>query len=276
MQKEYRACPVMPILSVTALYTFSHRRFEAGYSFAGESHAFPEAVLVTEGRAGITAGSDVFILSRGDMILHPAQEFHKLWSDGSPFSVVVVSFGTREDFLPKTRVLSLGDAGVERLLSIYGDASRAFDLDTVHVAGVAKGKEVEAAEAVKRLEQFLLPFAAGGDDKSPVYSGRGASNFKAVLRVMEAHLSEKLSVERLATLAHMSVPTMEKTVHRFTGYGASAYYNILRMREADRYLAAGHTVKEAAAAIGFKSQNYFSAAYKKWAGHPPSEKGILS
>lgn len=275
MQKEYRACPVAPILSITALYTFSHRRFEAGYSFPGESHAFSEAVLVTEGRAGITAGNDVFILTRGDVILHPAQEFHKLWSDGNAFSVAVVSFGTREEFIPRARVLSLGDAGAERLLSIYGDASRAFDLDTVHVTGVAKGKEVDAAEVVKRLEHFLLPFAAGGDSESPIYSGRGASNFRAVLRVMEAHLREKLSVERLATLAHMSVPSMEKTVHRFTGCGASAYYNILRMREADRYLARGHTVKEAAAAIGFKSQNYFSAAYKKWAGHPPSEKGTI-
>ena len=276
MQKEYKACPVAPILSITALYTFSYRHFAAGYTFSGESHAFSEAVLITEGRAGITAGSDVFILSRGDLILHPAQEFHKLWSDGSPFSVIVFSFRTQAEFLPKTRILSLGDAGVETLLALYRRAQDVFTLENVHVTGARAGKEIEASETVKHLECFLLPFAAGKDGHSPVYSGRGAVNFKAVLTVMEKHLSEKLSVADLATLAHMSIPTMEKTVHRFTGYGAAAYYNILRMREADRLLSLGYTVKEAAAAIGFKTQNYFSAAYKKWAGYPPSEKGSTS
>ena len=74
----YRACPVGSALTIEALYTFSCRRFPDGYTFKGETHDFAEAVCVTDGKAGITAGKNVCVLSAGQMILHPPGEFHAI------------------------------------------------------------------------------------------------------------------------------------------------------------------------------------------------------
>ena len=64
----YRECPVRNALAIDSLYTFSRRRFPEGYSFKGETHDFAEVVCVTAGKAGITAGKNVYVLSAGQMI----------------------------------------------------------------------------------------------------------------------------------------------------------------------------------------------------------------
>ena len=74
----------------------------------------------------------------------------------------------------------------------------------------------------------------------------------------------------------MSVPSLEKTVRRYSGCGAMSYYNELRMQKAAELLSEGSSVKETALSLGFSNQNYFSTSFKKWSGKAPSEiKGVI-
>ena len=153
---------------------------------------------------------------------------------------------------------------------IFRAAERAFVLENNNVERVREGMEAEAAAVVKKLELFLLSALSEDNAVSSEYTGRSAENYIRILSVMESRLGAALTAGELARLCSMSVPALEKTVFRYSGCGAMAYYNGLRMQKAVELLSAGASVKETALSLGFSNQNYFSATFKKWSGRAPS------
>ena len=267
----YRECPVRNALAIDSLYTFSRRRFPEGYSFKGETHDFAEVVCVTAGKAGITAGKNVYVLSAGQMILHIPGEFHAIWSDcGTEPETIIFSF--RASVLPElpTRVFTLPPERVGELQSIFRAAENAFVLEGNNVERIREGNETAASAVVKRLELFLLAALSGRNAANPEYVSRSAENYIRILSVMEERIGDSLDAETLARLCNLSVPALEKTVRRYSGCGAMAHYNALRMQRAAELLTDGFSVKETALSLGFSNQNYFSACFKKWSGKAPS------
>ncbi len=268
----YRECPVKNALGITSLFTFSHRVFSSSYSFKGESHDFAEAVCVTSGKVGVTADKNVYVLSAGQMILHRPGEFHTIWSDcGTEPQTVIFSF--RAETFPELAqsVYELSPERIAEILRIYRAAEQAFVLENNNVERVREGMEAHASAVVKRLELFLLSVLSESAAVRSEYAGRSAENYSRILSVMTSRLGESLTAGRLAQLCNMSVPALEKTVRRYSGRGAIACYNALRMQKAAELLSGGMSVKETALSLGFSNQNYFSAGFKKWSGRAPSQ-----
>lgn len=163
----YRACPVRNALNIEALYTFSCRRFPDGYSFKGETHDFAEAVCVTDGKAGITAGKNVYVLSAGQMILHPPGEFHAIWSDGGAEPETVI-FSFRSASLPElaTRVYTLSPERISEIKSVYRAAENAFVLSGNDVAGIREGRNTEAS-ARRQAAGIVSPLRPLGAQRRP-------------------------------------------------------------------------------------------------------------
>ena len=105
--------------------------------------------------------------------------------------------------------------------------------------------------------------------ESPL-SAHSADLFSRILGVMEKNIYEKISVNELAKACNISVPTLEKTVYKYLGYGAMNHYNTLKMNRAQSMLLSGMSVKEVSLTLGFSNQNYFSERFKKHYGYPPS------
>lgn len=266
----YRECPVKDILKIRSLFTFFKRKFSCNFVFKGESHDFTEVVCVTDGKVGITADKKVYVLSAGQMIVHLPNEFHAIWSDcGTEPEAVIFSF--RAELPPIARhVYELTPERVSEIKSIFRAAQKAFVLENNNVERIREGMEAEAAAVVKRTELFLLSVITADNSVNSEYKGRSAENYIRILSVMEDRLSDALTAEKLASLCNMSIPSLEKTVFRYSGCGAMAYYNALRMQRATELLASGMSVKETALSLGFSNQNYFSASFKKWSGYAPS------
>lgn len=268
----YPECPVKNVLALSSLFTFSNRRFPNGYTFKGESHDFTEVVCVTDGKAGITAEKNVYVLSAGQMIVHLPGEFHKIWSDcGTEPETVIFSF--RATAFPdiEPRVYTLSPEKVSEIKSIYRAAEKAFEIKNNCVKRAREGMESEASAVIKRLELFLLSVLSADNAANSEYGSRSAENYFRILSVMESRLSEALTAGELAAFCNMSIPSLEKTVRRYSGCGAMTYYNSLRMQKSAELLAGGASVKETALSLGFANQNYFSACFKKWSGRAPSE-----
>ena len=70
-----------PILEITALNTFFHFHFAAGYVFPGERHPFWEMVCVLGGQVDIGADEQVHVLGAGDVIFHRPNEVHSIWAN---------------------------------------------------------------------------------------------------------------------------------------------------------------------------------------------------
>ena len=266
----FRECPVREKISIQSLFTFSKRTFSIDYTFQGESHDFYEVVCVLDGKAGITAGKEVYTLSAGQMIVHPPAEFHAIWSDyGTSPEILIFSF--RAENFPKTenRVFALLPELPEEIRAIYRVAERAFVLDGVNVEETRS--ETDAEIVIKRLEIFLLTVLRNNDGSVKIMQSRSAENYCHIVSVMENNLGMRYTTEGLANACNMSVPALEKTVLKYAGCGAMNYFNELKMRKATELLKSGKSVKEVALSLGYSDQNYFSLRYKKWSGLSPSK-----
>lgn len=269
----YAECPIAEVIRLNSLFTFFRRTFSVGFSFKGERHDFYEAVAVLNGKVGVTADKQIRILSAGQMILHPPGEFHTIWSDcGGEPEILIVSFGAERFPAIGRSVYGLSPNQITELKSIFRSAQQAFELDGINVKRVVSGKEREANGVLKRLELFFLTAVSADAPADGETPGRGAENYYRILSVMEQSLGKPLTVGEIAGECGLSVPTVEKTVYRYSGCGAMSYFNEMRMKRAEELLARGASVKEVALTLGFSNQNYFSLRYKKWSGHAPSVK----
>ena len=81
-----------------------------------------------------------------------------------------------------------------------------------------------------------------------------------------------MCAEEIAAECGMSVSTLQKLFCRYTGMGMMKYYERVKMQYAGNLLDNGYLVKEVAFALGYKDQNYFSTAYKRYYGNSPAER----
>ena len=270
----YGECPIQETVRLSSLFTFFRKTYSLDFTFQGESHDFYEVVCVLDGKAGITAGKNVYTLSAGQMILYPPAQFHAIWSDyGSSPEILIFSFRAEKFPEIQDRIYALTPEQIEEIKSVYSAAERAFVLDDINVKRVRS--QAEAEKVVRRLEIFLLSVLDTGNGRAEQAYSRSGENYYHIVSVMERNLEEEMTADSLAKQCGMSVPALEKTVKKYTGHGAMKYYNELKMRKATELLKDGKSVKEVALSLGFSDQNYFSLRYKKWAGVPPSAVGMI-
>ena len=270
----YGECPIQETVRLRSLFTFFRKTYSLDFTFQGESHDFYEVVCVLDGKAGITAGKNVYTLSAGQMILYPPAEFHAIWSDyGSSPEILIFSFRAEKFPEIQDRIYALMREQIEEIKALYFAAERAFVLEDINVKRVRS--QAEAEKIVRRLEIFLLSVLDTGNGRTEKLNSRSGENYYHIVSVMEKNLEREMAADELAKQCGMSVPALEKTVKKYTGHGAMKYYNELKMRKATELLKDGKSVKEVALSLGFSDQNYFSLRYKKWAGVPPSTVGKI-
>ena len=224
---------------------------------------------MVSGSVGITAGKDIFTLSKGEMTFHPPGEFHAIRDEGESSPTVIV-FSFDANYFPSVngKIFMLTDEQFSYINEIYDTISESVSKDNE----IIPGKETGLALAIKKTEIFLLSTMCRSSDYS-TDARQGSLMFSKILSVMERELSSALNVTKMAELCQTSVPNLEKTVYKYLGYGAMAHYNSLRLQKAHELLMNGKSVKEASLSLGFSNQNYFSARFKKQYGYPPSAVG---
>lgn len=92
-----------------------------------------------------------------------------------------------------------------------------------------------------------------------------------ILRFVEEHLHESVSVRDAAVVTGQSVSTVSHQLKRATGKTFTRHLNEARIRRAEEYLrqSPGLSVQDAAARVGFNDPFYFSRVYRKLRGFPP-------
>ena len=266
----YKECHIPPTFSINSLFTFSKQSFSKDFVSKGEAHNFMEVVCVLEGKVGITADKNVYMLSKGQMIIHPPQEFHAIWStDGTTPEAIFFSF--RANGFPNLskRIFALKIEDIAYIRALQSEASSAFNIK-IHSISMKEGQEKRASIIAKKLEIFLLKAFSSEMSEKPEYIGKSAENYVKILSVMQDNLEKPLSTKELAVLCNMSVPSMEKTIFRYLGCGVIACFNAMKIQSAKDMLSLGKSVKETALSLGFSNQNYFSSKFKSAVGVSPS------
>lgn len=270
-----KGCKINNILSISKLHSFFRKTFQKGYVFKGECHDFYEVVCVVNGKVGITSGKKIYELSEGEMTLHTPGEFHAIREENNENpTVIIFSFSAISFPKIKENVFCLTQESLVEIEQIYLGICKCVnkvDSDDSMIYSLITGKEIELSILVKRLELLLLKaFQTAVVEKECALKPTSEA-FYNILSVMEANLDVSLSVSEIANQCRISVPTLEKTVNKYLGYGAITHYNVMKMQKAKTMLIEGKSVKDTALSLGFSNQNYFSARFKKHFGCAPSK-----
>lgn len=259
---------VSDTLRLQGLYTAFTIPIGERYHFVGERHDFWELVIVTDGEVGVTAGEETSVLQKGEAILHPPMEFHRLWYAGSiPAQILIFTFSAENMPQLPDRQFVLPDVQVAvRLLEKF---QQVFVIEEGYMRSVRQ-PGLPCQSALKELELFLLELLSGRRRVNVPVTSRSAENYMRLVRCLEGNIHRNLSVEEIAGMCNMSTVNAKQTFARYAGMGIHNYFNRLKIEKGRAMLREGCSVQETAAALGFSSPNYFSTTFKRITGKSPT------
>lgn len=146
-----------------------------------------------------------------------------------------------------------------------GTAAMDMMLETIAAAhGQALAKAVSDQLIHERIRAASDP--QRGDDPALM----GHPLVARVVRIMQANLSEPLTLEEVAELAGLDRRRIERLFQAVLGHAPAWHYRDLRLRHGlDLVRQQGQTIKAAALACGYSSQAVFSRACKQHFGEAP-------
>ncbi|MBQ8740397.1 MAG: helix-turn-helix transcriptional regulator [Clostridia bacterium] len=266
-------------IKIDKLYTLFKMHFEKGYHFLGEMHDFWECMYVLDGSMCISADDRVHNLSKGEIIVLKPFELHKFnVEDPSGVTLLIFSF-------------SLCGAICSNLQSAYhlDKRTRSIIRDFLEYIELEMEKRTENNKDEyywNILPQFqtddiflqtitlficriILSFSSGTSTLAK-YKTYETELFKRALIIMNENIAEQLSVNELADRLNISVSSLKRLFDKYAGMSVHKYFLTLKIKTATLFLKSGMSVNEVSESLGFSSQGYFSATYKRETGNNPS------
>ena len=273
MKKTMKGCVVDKCIRLTSVFTIFEAIYQEDYYFGGETHDFWEFVCVLDGVLGVTAGEDVFLLERGQAVLHKPMEFHRLLAERKTRPhIAVISFAA--DVMPdmKERRFALKEEELDTLSKLMQARDDIFEVEQgLLIHKIKAGAEIEAHRYVAQFEMLLLNALQENTSTVLPYVSSGAENYRKIVQILEEHLEERLTLRKVAELCQMSEAAVKKTFSRYAGIGLMTYFNQIKIRRAIRLLEEGKSVSQTAQMLGFADQNYFSTVFKRVTGSAPTK-----
>ena len=257
--------------SISAFYSFFEAIYDTNYRTDGEIHNFWEIVCVIDGRLGVTADKDVYILEDGQAIIHKPMEFHNVWSENSCPKIIILTF---EGTLPKLnkRIFKMSEHTKNAIRSLSSDALKIFDFDDdigIFITGIKKGQEVLAEKFLKKCELFILSLLSEVDESPTQIAEGSAKSYMNIASFLSENIDKNLCIYDISKALNMSESNIKKIFKKYSGLGIINYFNTIKIKKAQSLLKGGMSVREAAEKVGFSDQNYFSTVFKRITGVSP-------
>jgi len=136
-------------------------------------------------------------------------------------------------------------------------------------SGIPGSRAVLAALGVEICHSLIRAIIKTPVVKSPVEERVEVGR---VIEHIHSNLDEKLIVEGLASIAHLSSSHFARVFRKETGKAPMEYVNELRLERAKKMLLAGdRSITEIAVSCGFGSPSYLSSCFQKEYKMTPSE-----
>ena len=134
------------------------------------------------------------------------------------------------------------------------------------------GKDLQDIAISARMLSILTKIFAICQDASGTSGGKDGQA-RDIIRYINEHLKEPLTLEGLAGTFYMSKNHLTSIFKRATGTTVARYILYKRMAVVRGELSAGIPAAEAASNAGFGDYSSFFRAYKKMFGCAPTDKG---
>ena len=266
---------------IRRLCTVHYFEFSKNYFFVGEKHDFWELVYVDKGEILATAGDREFPLRQGEALFHCPDEWHNIRANGTvAANVMIVTFvctGAAMDRFVGAK-LPLTDAEKKLLSGILSESHDAFSspLDDpndnqLRLADDAPFGSQQMIGAY--LTQLLISLSRRPAAKPVPEPKFGSATRLAEIRdYMLQHLSEKMTLSRLADAFHVSQSYLKKLFADAVQCGAMHYFLGLRAERAKELLReSDRNISQLAEELGYENVYYFSSQFRRFTGMSPTE-----
>lgn len=277
--KQHVFTPV-ELLKITELFSFFQIHYDKTYRFLGESHNFWECLFVTDGSVCVSADERVYNLHKGELIFHKPLEFHKFYIDSEEGAGILVFSFTMEGplcdyFRDKVFRLSYQQKNILSAMTAYIKSKMKdhplpadFNIHQAYLYPFWKS-DTYSQMLISYLYQLFLSLADAADE-SEVSDTADARILKLAVDYMNDHIYGSACVFDIASFCNISEAGLKRIFQKYAGIGVHKYFLQLKIKKATELLQRGFSVNEAAEKLGFGSQSYFSAAYKRETGISPS------
>jgi len=242
-------------------------------------HEFTELVIIYDGKGLHTTGENNPVeLSRGSIIVIPKGVYHQYLDES--LSLVNIIFETDLLPLPLLDVYAIpyfnmifkGNPESPEIFKITEDELQEVlslsDKLEKELAECAPGCQFAATALFMQIVIFLAR-AIGGKVENTRSPHIGISK---TIEYFHKHFTEKISIEKLAESAGMSMSSLLRHFKRINGSSPKEYLLKLRVNYACELLDTTRlSIDEIAFKSGFNDSNYFSREFKKLTDTTPSK-----
>lgn len=238
------------------------------YAFARHWHDYYVIGLVEAGAQSFWCRNTTYTTPPGGLILlnpgdpHTGEAaipagfaYRALYPTLNHMAQAMAEFG-RPSWLPRFPALRIDDAGLAaQVRAVQG----------------AIGAEAAPIERESRWLALLTTLVQRYGSDRLTLPAAGAEP-RAVARArayIEAHYAERVTLAALAAEAGLSPFHMVRVFRRAAGVPPHVYLDSVRIRHAQRLLAAGTALAEVAYATGFSSQSHFTSRFRQIIGVTP-------
>lgn len=226
-------------------------------------HENIEILYFLEGEADIYCDDHSFTVKKGEIVVFQSGCLHAVAAEDALYECLIVDRGLCLSAGVDTGMLHFKDhIADDTLVTLYKKVANEVG------KGEPKYRTLAVRGAVLSLMAYLCrQYAARKEEKSRTDLG-----IEKAIRYIKEHLSEVITIDRLASLAGFSKYYFVREFKRVTSYTVVAYVNLARIERSKELLAQGEmTVGEIAATCGYNNLSYFSKTFRAHTGLAPSE-----
>lgn len=242
--------------------------------FKMHTHDCCEIYLFLKGKGVFHIEGSAYSLHSGDLLLMRQAEAHYIEVDPQqPYERSAIHF--REELLrsfdAKGTLLSpflAREAGKGNLFRAGDFGSGAYRLFWENMARESRDPRLQL---LTNLLPLLYELYHTTEKRTPDAASDGTTAYQ-IVRYLNAHLYEPLSLENICKQFFISKPQLCRIFKRATGSTVWEYITVKRLMEARQLISSGMPAAAAAAHCGFQEYSSFYRAYRKHFGIPPRQQ----
>ena len=261
---------------LTEDYRLFHLRSDGGTRPEYHYHEFCKILLLVSGSGGYSVDGQRYALQSGDVVLINSRSVHRPeFEAGAVYERIILYISP--EFLEKLslprcdltacfrsgHVLRLGEPERKRLFHLAAALER-------ELAGEDYGRELLCHAALLRLLVQIGRELRRTDTPRPGPVKPGNERVVAIVRYLDRHLSEDISIDDLAERFYLSKYHMMRLFRRETGATIHGYLTERRLLQARELIRGGMSATDACFRSGFRSYSSFTRSYGKRFGSTPT------